>query len=305
MGREGRCRGSQWVHALTTKFFTSWGQSACLTSIQKCMEIVMKAVALAITAPTSVWKLPSPCYLSITATAPLWLLALETGSDAFVAPMTPCARSCTPWSVPRERLSDLWPTPRQPSDRGNLLLLLQVSRDGIGNVFSFLIASHDSETTAHALAATLAFLALNFGLQDELVVQVQEITQGRDGDTLLSVSLIMENSTRYLQDSTKGSECSAIRVFLVRETKHDMTSEAMNPEYCLSRRTLIPEPQSGTERRVTRRKKMSRKNAQHLGSVLARVSVANLHLRRACASSRRFARLADRTLACDEAERLG
>jgi cytochrome P450 len=52
----------------------------------------------------------------------------------------------------------------------------------IGDVFSFLYAGHD--TTAHSLAATLAFLALNFDIQDELVAQVREVTEGRDDATL-------------------------------------------------------------------------------------------------------------------------
>lgn len=107
------------------------------------------------------------------------------------------------------------------------------------------------------MAATLAFLALDSDLQDELVAQVQEVTRERDDNTLVSVMLcscflslsfrntflswrrITESSTRYLQHSTKEPECSvskksAVRryplnvvgfvasgVFLVREAKHD------------------------------------------------------------------------------------
>lgn len=76
----------------------------------------------------------------------------------------------------------------------------------IGNVFSFLFAGHGkcwivvhsialacshqiSETTSQSLAATLAFLALNSDLQDELVTQVQEVTRGRDDNTLVSAVL--------------------------------------------------------------------------------------------------------------------
>lgn len=43
------------------------------------------------------------------------------------------------------------------------------------------------DTTAHSLAATLAFLALNFDIQDELVAQVREVTEGRDDATLVSL----------------------------------------------------------------------------------------------------------------------
>ncbi|KAG6371894.1 cytochrome P450 [Boletus reticuloceps] len=53
----------------------------------------------------------------------------------------------------------------------------------IGDVFSFLYAGHD--TTAQGLTVTLAFLALNFDIQDELVSQIREVTEDRDNDTLL------------------------------------------------------------------------------------------------------------------------
>jgi hypothetical protein len=43
------------------------------------------------------------------------------------------------------------------------------------------------DTTAHALAATLAFLALDFDIQDELVSQVREVTECRADDILVSV----------------------------------------------------------------------------------------------------------------------
>lgn len=39
------------------------------------------------------------------------------------------------------------------------------------------------------MAATLAFLALDSDLQDELVAQVQEVTRERDDNTLVSVML--------------------------------------------------------------------------------------------------------------------
>lgn len=74
-------------------------------------------------------------------------------------------------------------------------------------MFSFLFAGHgkylsplsclsecshpDIETTAHTLAATLAFLALDHGLQDELVAQVREATRGREDDTLVSALTIL------------------------------------------------------------------------------------------------------------------
>ena len=37
------------------------------------------------------------------------------------------------------------------------------------------------------MTATLAFLALDFDIQDELVSQVREVTKGRADDTLVSV----------------------------------------------------------------------------------------------------------------------
>ncbi|KAF8447273.1 cytochrome P450 [Boletus edulis BED1] len=52
----------------------------------------------------------------------------------------------------------------------------------IGDVFSFLYAGHD--TTAQGLTVALAFLALNFDIQDELVSQIREVTEDRDNDTL-------------------------------------------------------------------------------------------------------------------------
>ena len=45
------------------------------------------------------------------------------------------------------------------------------------------------EITIHSLAAVLAFLVSDSDLQNELVSQVQEVTQGRDGDTLVSAIL--------------------------------------------------------------------------------------------------------------------
>jgi hypothetical protein len=51
-------------------------------------------------------------------------------------------------------------------------------------------AHRDLDTTAHSLAATLAFLALDFDIQDELVSQVREVTEGRDDDTLVSVYVV-------------------------------------------------------------------------------------------------------------------
>ena len=86
------------------------------------------------------------------------------------------------------------------------------------------------------MAATLAFLALDSDLQDELVAQVQEVMRERDDNTLVSVMLcscflslsfrntflswrrITESSTRYLQHSTKEPECSVSKKALSVDT---------------------------------------------------------------------------------------
>lgn len=89
------------------------------------------------------------------------------------------------------------------------------------------------DTGAHALAATLAFLALNFDIQDELASQVRGVTEGRDDDSLVSTSSrvtvwsdvwmtheseiisfmkIITNLTKYSQHSMKLFECSVSRM---------------------------------------------------------------------------------------------
>ena len=72
--------------------------------------------------------------------------------------------------------------------------------------FSFMLAGHDTcllsssqqlsrtyalypEIKIHSLATILAFLASDSHHQDKLVSQVQEVTQGRDGGTLVSTIL--------------------------------------------------------------------------------------------------------------------
>jgi len=87
----------------------------------------------------------------------------------------------------------------------------------IGNVFSFLFAGH--ETTSQNLAATLAFLALNSDLQDELVTQVQEVTRGRDDNTLLVTDY--GKLDKVLATFYEGIRMFPSGVFLVREAKHD------------------------------------------------------------------------------------
>ncbi|OJA13203.1 hypothetical protein AZE42_14158, partial [Rhizopogon vesiculosus] len=54
----------------------------------------------------------------------------------------------------------------------------------IGNVFALLFAGH--ETTAHTLAATLGFLSLNPSVQEEIVVQIHEVTKGRENGEIVS-----------------------------------------------------------------------------------------------------------------------
>ncbi|KAF8558184.1 cytochrome P450 [Imleria badia] len=177
--------------------------------VQECLEIITKTKTFAITAPTWAWKLLFP-----------WIRRIRRAYDTMRAFMR------TIVSTIRETIRSEAEDTATKRARDLFSLLIQASEDaggkiGLndnelnGNVFSFLFAGH--ETTAHTLAAILAFLALDSDLQDELVAQVQELTRGRDDNT----SLVSDYGKldKVLAAFYEGFRM--FRVFLVREAKHD------------------------------------------------------------------------------------
>jgi len=213
------------VHTLTSKFafviFASVGFGIPISwanlpahqgemSIQECMEIITKTNLFAIAAPPWAWKLPFP-----------WIKRTRRAYDTMRAFMHSLV------STTRKNIQSgdddtatkpkdiFWRLVRASEDAGSKIGLSD--HEVIGNVFSFLFAGH--ETSAHTLAATLAFLALDHGLQDELVAQVREVTRGRADDTLL-----MEDYSKL--DKILGAFYEGIRMFpagvlLAREALHD------------------------------------------------------------------------------------
>ncbi|KAG8217977.1 cytochrome P450 [Butyriboletus roseoflavus] len=175
-------------------------------SVLECLDIITKTFMLTVVLPSWAWKLPFK-----------WIRHTRRAYDTMRAFL-------------RSQVSTIQQTIRSEAangdaKRGNDLfsLLIQASEDVgskrgltddelIGDVFSFY-------TAAHALSATLAFLALNFDIQDELVTQVREVTQGRDDDRLL-----YEDYSKL--DKVLAAFYEAIRLFppgpiVPREAKHD------------------------------------------------------------------------------------
>ncbi|KAE9404988.1 cytochrome P450 [Gymnopus androsaceus JB14] len=94
---------------------------------------------------------------------------------------------------------------------------------GIGNIFVMLFAGH--ETTAHALAATLGFLAINQDAQDEVFEQINEVV-GHDRDPEFED---YQNLNKVL-----AAFFEALRFFpsghlLIREASEDTILEIPNP----------------------------------------------------------------------------
>jgi cytochrome P450 len=180
------------IDSVTFKFsltvFTSVGFGAPLTwsrppsqgdelSMHECLDIITKTLMLPVAAPSWAWKLPFE-----------WMQRTRRAYDT----MRVFVRSQV--NTIRETIRSEVANGEVKPGKDLFSLLIHASEDEggkrglsddelIGDVFAFLYAGHD--TTAHALAATLAFLALDFDIQDELVSQVREVTECRADDILL------------------------------------------------------------------------------------------------------------------------
>ncbi|KAH0833227.1 hypothetical protein J3R83DRAFT_12287 [Lanmaoa asiatica] len=199
-------------------------------SIQECMEIITKTNIFAIAAPAWAWKLPfawsvlaSFCVqktLEICGRVRRTRRAYET-MRAFMYSLV---------SATRETIRSEAEDTTSKRARDLFTLLVRASEDAGGKMglsdnelVSKTRCLHRyqrlTKTTAQSLAATLAFLALDSDLQDELVAQVQEVTRGRDDDTLLLEDY--GKLDKVLAAFYEGIRMFPSGVFLVREVKYD------------------------------------------------------------------------------------
>ncbi|KIJ66894.1 hypothetical protein HYDPIDRAFT_149950 [Hydnomerulius pinastri MD-312] len=180
-------------------------------TVQECIGIISRTNIFAIAAPGWAWKLPFE-----------WVRRTRRAYDTMRAFMQ------SQVSTRREAIrSEADDGPKKSAKDVFSLLVRASENEGgkmglddnelIGNVFALMFAGH--ETTAHTLAATLGFLALDADLQDEIVAQVQDVTRGReDGEVLLEDYSKLD---KVLAAFYEGVRLFPSGVFLIREAKQD------------------------------------------------------------------------------------
>ncbi|KAF9243481.1 cytochrome P450 [Melanogaster broomeanus] len=183
-------------------------------TVRECFETIVQTNIFATIAPAWAWKLP----FEWSVEAPFsWF-------DTLVVLTTRCAHLCIPKSASDEKIYD--PGGEKKAARDIFSLLVRASEEGgkmtddkevIGNVFSLMLAGH--ETTAYTLSATLGFLALNVGLQDETVAQVQDVTRECDNGVLPLEDY--GKLDKVLAAFYEGTRLFPSGVFLIREAKQD------------------------------------------------------------------------------------
>ncbi|KAF9223689.1 cytochrome P450 [Gyrodon lividus] len=214
------------VQALTSKFtliiFASVGFGFPSTwsdppahqgemTVQKCIEIITWSNLFAISAPAWAWKLPFA-----------WVQRTRRAYDTMRAFMQ------SQVSARREAIRSEADHGAKKLARDVFTLLVRASeteggemglddKELIGNMFALMFAGH--ETTAHTLAASLGFLALNADVQDEIVAQVQDVTRERDDGAVLLGDY--GRLDKVLAAFYEGIRLFPSGVFLVREAKQD------------------------------------------------------------------------------------
>ncbi|KAF9243485.1 cytochrome P450 [Melanogaster broomeanus] len=177
-------------------------------TVQECFQTIVRTNMFAITAPEWVWKLPFG-----------WVRRTRHAYDTMRAFMQ------SQISVRRE---DMRSRGEKKPARDIFSLLVRASGDEggkmglddkevIGNLFSLMLAGH--ETTAYTLSATLGFLALNAGVQDEIVAQVRDVTRESDNGVLLLEDY--GKLDKVLAAFYEGTRLFPSVLFLIREAKQD------------------------------------------------------------------------------------
>ncbi|EGN98791.1 hypothetical protein SERLA73DRAFT_181431 [Serpula lacrymans var. lacrymans S7.3] len=177
-------------------------------TIQDAVYTITQTLTFSIVAPTWLWSLPIP-----------WIQRTRKAYDTMRTFMRNHIQSRKADIRTRKAENDDW-----RKDVFNLLVQESES-DGkatlsdyelIGNVFVLLIAGH--QTTAHSLAATLALLALDQTVQNEIVAHIQDIVGERE-PTFKDYSKL---------DKVLAAFHEGVRMFpggavLIREAKQDTT----------------------------------------------------------------------------------
>ncbi|KAF9243484.1 cytochrome P450 [Melanogaster broomeanus] len=187
-------------------------------TVQECFQTIMRTTIFAITAPEWAWKLP-----------------VEWSGSTHSPRLRHNARI---YAIPSQRPTRRYAIQgRKEAARDIFSLLVRASeeeggkmslddKEVIGNVFSFMLAGH--ETTAYTLSATLGFLALNQGVQDEIVAQVQDVTGESDHGVLLLEDY--GKLDKVLAAFYEGTRLFPSGVFLVREAKQDTVLNVSDDE---------------------------------------------------------------------------
>ncbi|KAF9243482.1 cytochrome P450 [Melanogaster broomeanus] len=177
-------------------------------AVRECFETIVRTNIFAIIAPAWAWKLPFE-----------WVRRTRHAYDTMRAFMQ---------SQVSARRKDMRSESKKKAARDIFSLLVQASenkggkmglddKEVIGNMFSLMLAGH--ETTAYTLSATLGFLALNVGLQDEIAAQVQEVTRESDNGVLPLEDY--GKLDKVLAAFYEGTRLFPSGVFLIREAKQD------------------------------------------------------------------------------------